>query len=86
MPRLHPGSAQSKRFESDADTLPFPEGGVFGRPVARGFSETPISDASREAELTIERIQRQFDALRAQVDEVIFHIPSRAVAWRPPAA
>lgn len=86
MPRLHPGSTASNRFDSDAEVLPFPEGGVFGRPIKRGFTETPVGDAAREAELTIERIQRQFDSLRNQVDEVIFHLPNRALAWRPPAA
>lgn len=81
MPRLRPGSAPSHRLDSDADVLPFPEGGVFGKPAQR----EPVRDAAREAELTIERLQRQFDSLRQQVENVVFHLPTDPT-WRNPAA
>ena len=92
MPRLQPSGRTIKRLDSDADALPFPEGGVFGR--ARGERHVidsrrvpapPFGDSIRDAEMTIERIGRQFDSLKTQVEEVIFHLP-RDPGWRPHAA
>jgi len=82
MTALHLGSHIPSRFESDADTLPFPEGGVFGRKPAVLSSRS--APTMHEAELVIARLQSQFDALTSQLDEVM-RLPSRN-DWQPPAA
>jgi len=75
----------SRRLESDADVLHFPEGGVFGKPRANRDANTP-SEAHRplrithEAEDAFDTVQRRLDDLRRLLDE-----PGDD-PWRPSAA
>ncbi|MEM1423589.1 MAG: hypothetical protein AAGH64_06255 [Planctomycetota bacterium] len=87
-----PGSA---RFDSDADALPFPVGGVFGpieveadtpteEPAPQGWD---AMDTLHAIEHVIDRMQGQLDELESDVNDVIAHIGGDDDGgWHPSAA
>lgn len=84
MSRLVLRGSRALRFDSDADTLPFPAGGVHA--ISPGGRREPGSSGLPEQlELTFERMLRQIDALRDGVEGLTLHFPP-PLAWRPPAA
>ncbi|GAB4549817.1 MAG: hypothetical protein Tsb0013_11290 [Phycisphaerales bacterium] len=83
----------ASRFESDADTLPFPVGGVFGPiqvdPHTSAASDTDPWDAMdtlHAIEHVIDRMQGQLDELESDVEDVIAHIGDDKDDWHPSAA
>lgn len=77
----------SRRLESDADVLHFPEGGVFGRPSSPTEGPATASSAGtrplrivHEVEDAMDTVQRRLDDLRRLLDE-----PGDD-PWRPSAA
>lgn len=77
MPRLFTDGTRRNRFDSDAETLPFPIGGVFGRPTQ---TEEHLEDVT----FTLARMTEEIDRLRASVDGVLNLPPSNR--WGPRAA
>lgn len=99
MPRLVTDGNAPSRFESDAESLHFPEGGVFGPPAptprrpARSLprfkfasSPSPIAHSADTQDVldTIRRIQRQMDTLPDALEDVL-SLPNTD-SWPPRAA
>lgn len=78
MLRLTRKTPRLVRFESNAETLRFPEGGVFGPSSSGSLAE------GDEVAAAIHRMRIQLDDLRRDVD-VVMHLP-RGDTWRPRAA
>ena len=85
----------SARFDSAADALPFPVGGVFGpsegdAPKADDQPATDDWDAMdtlHAIEHVIDRMQGQRDELESDVNDVIAHIgDDNNDGWHPSAA
>lgn len=84
-----------ERFESDRETLPFPNGGVFGPPDVRTRRSTPTSAAAthdRPASHTdvIAAVERQLDDIQSRIDELACEadsipFPSADDDWMPAA-
>ncbi len=91
MPRFTQDSGSGTKLESDADSLKFPEGGVFckgadgpdGSLHLEGEGET--IDVVREVERSLELVQANLDELS---DELAESLPFEAIddGWRPSAA
>ncbi|HBS28863.1 MAG TPA: hypothetical protein DEB06_05310 [Phycisphaerales bacterium] len=81
------------RFDSDADVLHFPEGGVFAR-SRPGHRHEPSLDAPpplrivHEVESAFDQVQRRLDELNRQIDTAFAPRanPSDDDSWRPSAA
>ena len=77
MPRLFTDGTRRNRFESDAESLPFPVGGVFGRPTQ---SEEHFEDVT----YSLEGMKQEIDRLRGSVEGVL-NLPLTD-SWGPKAA
>jgi hypothetical protein len=77
MPRFVTDGARRNRFDSDAESLPFPVGGVFGRP-------TQSEEHFEEVTYTLERMKQEIDRLRGSVDSAL-NLPLTD-SWGPKAA
>ncbi len=78
------------RFESDAEALPFPVGGVFG-PIeveapAPKSEDWDSMDTLSAIEHVIDRMQDQLTELETDFEDVIAHIGGEDGGWRPTAA
>ena len=84
--------ASAARFDSDADALPFPRGGVFAvdAPCSDPGAHAPVLAAPRaissQIDATLDLLQAQLDELTTQVDEAYPINPSTRSPWRPSAA
>ena len=86
--------ATGHAIDSDRETLPFPEGGVFGA----GANDTPRDATLDDIERTVDRMQSSLDELERELGaelgrelgDVIAHIGDDAEpgdgAWPPSAA
>lgn len=85
MPRTTTTGVRFNRLDSDAETLRFPEGGVFGRgrqPENRFRIGVP--DVSNEITRTLARMQDQINRIRDEVDPSGNH--DLHDSWPPKAA
>lgn len=85
MPRLTTRGVCFSRFESDAETLRFPKGGVYG---AEHRAENPfrigVPDVANELTRTLSRMQDEINRLRDEVEHSAhFNLSD---SWPPKAA
>lgn len=81
MPRMTTTGIRFNRLDSDAETLRFPEGGVFGRhQQPENRFRIGLPDVGNEITRTIARMQEQINRLRDEVDHGL------SDSWPPKAA
>lgn len=85
MARLFSKGSAKSRFESDAEVLHFPKGGVFALPSEKAHTNRmTCSDISVEIERALSIAQGHMDRLRNEVDDAL-RLPL-ADTWPPRAA
>jgi hypothetical protein len=82
----HADTADEAERSQERDVLPFPIGWRDDPTEAEALAAEVLSAAatSEDLERTIERMQRELDELRDELDGAL-HLP-RDAGWRPPAA
>jgi len=71
MPRFTSDNGAGTKFESDADVLKFPEGGVYGRRDGSDAPELHLEgDGDGETIDPIAEVERRFALVQAHLDEL----------------
>jgi hypothetical protein len=83
LPRLITSASSLGRIDSDAESLPFPAGGVFGTTPRRNPFRIGVPSVSNEITRTLARMQDQINRLR---DEVESSDSPLSDTWPPKAA